>query len=219
MFQRQGLQAKSVKEKRGGEEFDFDVLVRWDPYLFLLECKSRSLSGPSKVASVNFLREVNTQIGQVHRLAKGLNDYPDILERHMGQGASALTLVPCVLNALPFAAGEMDRVYFTDASGIGRLFESETFNQRIVRGDTTITVPGPRLWAGSTIAPGDLMRQIDDSPQLKMALDELRVRDCFALVAPGVLATTKRPVREPKGSTERAAILDAGSTPGIGPDP
>ncbi|KTW00465.1 hypothetical protein SB4_07095 [Sphingomonas sanguinis] len=161
----QGLKAVSVEERHGGETYDYDLLIRWDPYVFLFECKSRSLSGGNKVRSYRFLCETNSQISQVKRLVDGLERYPDILDRHLGDGASQLKLVPCVLNALPFAAGEIDGVYFCDASGVGRLFESGQFNNVLASRDrSTIKLPSYRLWAGETIAPEDLMRQLEASP-------------------------------------------------------
>ena len=204
----QGLKAVSVEERHGGETYDYDLLVRWDPYVFLFECKSRSLSGGNNVRSYRFLRETNSQISQVKRLVDGVRRYSDILDRHLGDGASQLKLVRCVLNALPFAAGEIDGVYFCDASGVGRLFESGQFNNVFAGRDRpTIKLPSYRLWAGETIAPEDLMRQLEDSPQWRMALAEMRRQVCVANLAPGVLASTDRIVRHPLTHNERVAAL------------
>ena len=208
LMQAQGLEAVSVEERHGGETYDFDLLVRWDPYVFLFECKSRSMSGGNKVRSYRFLGETNSQIKQVKRLVEGLERYPDILEQHFGAGASQLKLVPCVLNALPFAIGELDGIYFCDASGIGRLFESGHFNNILARSDRpAIKLPSYRLWAGETIVADDLMRQLENPPQLHMALAEMRQKACFVSLSPGVLAATDRIVRHPLTHAERMAAL------------
>lgn len=208
LMQAQRLEAVSVEERHGGETYDFDLLVRWDPYVFLFECKSRSLSGGNKVRSYRFLCETNSQIKQVKRLGEGLKRYPDILDRHLGAGASQLKLVCCVLNALPFALGELDGIYFCDASGIGRLFESGQFNNILARPDLpAIKPPSYRLWAGETISAEDLMRQLEDSPQWRMAVAEMRQQACFASLGPGVLASTDRIVRHPLTHAERVAAL------------
>lgn len=208
LVRRNGLAAANVKERHGGETYDFDLLVRWDPYVFLFECKSRALSGGNTVRSYRFLCEIQSQIKQVKRLVKGLERYPDILDRHLGAGASQLTLVPSVLNALPFAQNELEGINFCDASGIARLFESGQFNNIFARRDlTAIKLPSYRLWAGETIAAEDLMRQVKDSPQFRMALAEMRPKGCFANLASGVLAFTDRIVRHPLIHSERMTAL------------
>lgn len=208
LMQAQGLRAVSVEEKRGSEVYDYDLLVRWDPYVFLFECKSRSLSGANKIRSYRFLSEVELQIKQVTRLVEGLRNFPDILDHHLGAGASSLKLVPCVLNALPFAPGELDGIYFCDASGVGRLFESAHFNNILASSTKpTIKLPSFRLWAGDSVVAEDLMRQLDRSPQWQMALAEMRQQACFASLAPGIVASTDRIVRHPLSHAERIASL------------
>ncbi|KIC10784.1 hypothetical protein RA19_10360 [Leisingera sp. ANG-M1] len=208
LFKSQGLSAVSVKETHQKEEYDYDVLVRWDPYVFLFECKSRSLSGGNVVGSYRFQTEVSSQVKQVKRLVNGLNLHPDILERNLGKGASKLKLVPCVINALPFSLGNHEGIYFTDFSGVRRLFESGSFNMVVASKNTpSITLPKYRLWKEDKVGPDDLFRQVERSPQLRMAIAEMRPMDCSGRLSTNIVAETPRIVRHPLSHLERMEAL------------
>jgi len=208
LFRAQGLEAITVEEKIDGEPYDYDILLRWDPYVFLFECKSRSLSANDDVRSFRWFQDIGSNIKQVKRLIGGLKRRPDLLNKHLGEGAADLTLVPCVLHALPFAAGNVDGINFCDASGVGRLFGSPTFNS-VIQGKNghRVSVPTYRLWDGATVSAEDLYRQVSDSPQLRMSYAEHHVRRCQALLAPGIVAVTDRIVRQPLSHPERVAVL------------
>lgn len=123
-FEHQNLVAKTLKFKKDGEEYEYDILVEWGDYLFVFECKNRSLSGYHPVAAYYFALEVDSAVKQVKRLVSGLLAAPDVLLARTGIDISNKTIVPCVLNSLPYARrGEKDSVFVTDASGIKRFFE------------------------------------------------------------------------------------------------
>jgi hypothetical protein len=44
-FAKRGMACRGFKVKRDGEEYEFDAVLVWDSYVFLFECKNRSLSG------------------------------------------------------------------------------------------------------------------------------------------------------------------------------
>jgi hypothetical protein len=95
------------------------VLV-WGGYVFLFECKNRSLSGFDPVQAYYFGLENRSNAGQVLRLTDALERYPDILTEQFGPEAAGKKIVPCVLNSMPFSLpGMQDGVYFTDWSVIG----------------------------------------------------------------------------------------------------
>ncbi|UGX97961.1 hypothetical protein G6321_00023640 [Bradyrhizobium barranii subsp. barranii] len=122
-FKKHGIDCLSFKAHRGGEEFEFDALVPWGNFIFLFECKNQSLSNRDPVDAYYFELKRRSNGNQVRRLHKALLDYPDILA---GQGieVSGKTIVPCVLNSLPFSMpGAQDGVYFTDWSVILFFFE------------------------------------------------------------------------------------------------
>lgn len=208
LFHRQGLTAVSFEEKIDGEQYDYDVMLRWDPYVFLFECKSRSLSANNDVRSFRCWQDVGTNIKQVKRLVGGLERRPDLFDKHLGSGASELTIVPCVLHSLPFAAGEIDGINFCDASGVSRLFASPTFNSVVQAKDgKALSLPTYRLWEGADVSSDDLYRQVTNPPQLRMSYAEHHARRCQSMLAPGVIAMTDRIVRQPLSHPERIAVL------------
>ena len=68
-----------------------------------------------------FLRSA---LRQVSRQAHALRSYPDILMERAGIDSTGKTIVPCVLNSLPFSMnGCPDGVYVTDWSALKRFFD------------------------------------------------------------------------------------------------
>jgi hypothetical protein len=97
------------------EEYEYDVVLCWDNYVFVFECKSRSLSGHHPVQAYHFGLEMRSGAKQVKRLANALRDNPDILREKMQVNVANKIILPCVLNAMPFSRnGKVDSVYFTE---------------------------------------------------------------------------------------------------------
>lgn len=135
LFSSHGLNPASFTVKRDGQEFEFDLLVVWDDYLFLFECKNRLLSSNHATAAYYFEKQINGDIRQVKRLADALARYPDILSTHLPQ-ALGKRVVPCVVNALPYALfGGRNGVFFADESAIARFFKSRYIGVTTVPGE------------------------------------------------------------------------------------
>jgi hypothetical protein len=116
-FAKRSMACRGFKVKRDGEEYEFDAVLVWGDYVFVFECKNRSLSGLDPVQAYYFEMENSSNADQVRRLAGALERYPDILTEQFGPEAAAKKIVPCVLNSLPFSLpGMQDGVYFTDWS-------------------------------------------------------------------------------------------------------
>lgn len=207
MFRGQGLRAEAVETKVGKEIYDFDILLRWDPYLFLFECKSRTLPGSGAVPSYYFRDDIGDQVVQVERLVAALPGLADLLDAKLGAGASALQLVPCVLHALPFSMPPENGIHFVDASAISRFFESGAFNRKMFSGERTLVIPGHRIWAGDAPTADDFLRQIVEQPQLALAIAEIEQRLTSARLAPDMLAVMTKVVREPVPALERDQVL------------
>lgn len=128
-FRSENLDAKAFKFKQDGEEYEYDVLVPWGDHVFIFECKNRTLSGHNPVAGYYFALEMDAAIRQVRRLADGLSEHPDIVLKRTGIDLAGKTIVPCVLNSLPYAAkvGD-DGVYLSDASSVKRFFQERYFH-------------------------------------------------------------------------------------------
>jgi hypothetical protein len=214
----QGLDARTITVRRGREEYDYDLLVRWDERIFLFECKSRSLSGNNLIASYYDALELESQVGQVSRLVDGLKLHPDILDDLFGPGASELELIPSVLNVLPMSVPHpIDGVYFTDASALTRLFHSPALMMSTARSESNpflASVPTRRLWAGDTICADDLMRQLQSPVQLNLMLRQIGTTRSMGWLKAGCLAATTRILHQVVPTSTLAAILgETGDAP------
>ncbi len=163
----------------GERELDYDVLVKWDGRIFLIECKCRSLSFNRVPAAANFRSEILNAVSQVHRLRDGLSRHPEILDEMFGPGTSDLPVVMCVLNSLPFATVRpIEGVNFVDDSAMRRFFDSPTFSLIASgpgAGGRHDTLPGRRLWSGSAPSADDFERMISGAPQAELAHHQIEV--------------------------------------------
>lgn len=170
---RQGIKAKNIQCNRGGETFDYDVAFVWGDYLFLLECKSRGLSGSDPSRAFYFSLGIREVVEQVKRLADGLKRYPDIISTHFPE-AVGKEVVHCVINSLPYAVyGGIDGIRFTDESSFTRFFQQSEIGERSFRlnrgiGDIDPNTAIAFLWDGDRPTPDDLLRQLDTPIQLVM---------------------------------------------------
>ncbi|CAJ7617690.1 Uncharacterised protein [Burkholderia pseudomallei] len=170
-----GFHAKNVRVNRGpqSEEFDFDIVFTWGDYAFFVECKNRGLPGDNPIAMYYFNYEIRDHIKQVHRLRKGLEDYPDILEEKYPEAIGKRRIF-CVVNALPFAMPPVEDVYFSDESLITRFFESGSIGLNAiplkkVSNFVATRLEVAKLWEGEKPTPEDFIRYLADPPQLKIA--------------------------------------------------
>lgn len=175
-FKEKGLKAESVTIRVNDEEYQYDVILVWGDYLFIFECKNYSLSGYHPAQTYYFQLGMRSSAKQVIRLAEGLRRYPEHITNRLGVEIASKKIVPCVLNALPFALpGQVDGVYFTDASLLKRFF-----NERYFRVNTAYSLKEDlkllhrtavhSLWTGDKPSPQDLMRQLEDPFQVKVVL-------------------------------------------------
>lgn len=179
-FEEAGIKAYSFKAKRGSEEYDFDAVVPWGDYLFVVECKNRSLPFGSSIQMRYFDLETEDNLAQVHRLMKGLEQHPDILAANLPPNAAEKIRVPVIVNCFPYSIpGKLDGVYQYDYSALSRFFESGEIKLRSgVRGKKIEEYSiGMRLWAGDKPTPVDLLAQLEQSNQFKTVVDTLTLDD------------------------------------------
>jgi hypothetical protein len=159
-----GRQVGFFKTKRAREEYDYDALLVWGDFCFLLECKNRSLSGGILQQVYRSELESRRHAHQVHRLVRGLMAHPDMLDAHFPAARGKL-LVPCVISALPYSVpGGIEGVLFGDYSMLTRFFASPVIGQVGFRpGEPGQRQPGGeifRLWAGDKPTPLELLRHL-----------------------------------------------------------
>lgn len=173
-LQRQNLEAKAFKVTKDGEEYEYDVVLNWGDYVFVFECKNHSLSNHNPIQAYYFDLGIKEYIKQVKRLADALRRHPDILSDQFGVDVSQKTIVPCVLNALPYSLSDAtDGVYVTDSSALKRFFEHRYFNVK-----TSYQIHEKlkilhrtamySLWSSETPSPKDLLRQLKSPFQVKL---------------------------------------------------
>lgn len=173
-FQAIGFDAKAFKFKVGDEEYEFDVVVPWGDHIFLLECKNRSLSGNGPVQAAYFFMAMTSAVGQTLRLADGMRRHADIVLQVSGIDVSGKTIVPCVLNSLPYSwKGALSGAYVTDASSLSRFFSERHFHAIHERRAPDGTIerimkPLAALWKGEQPTPEDLVLYLGDPLQLKL---------------------------------------------------
>lgn len=171
---RQGIKGKNIVCDRGGETYDYDVAFVWGDYLFLLECKSRGLSGGDPIRGYYFSLGIRDVVKQVKRLADGLKRYPDILITHFPE-AVGKQVVHCVINSLPYAMfDDVDGIHFTDEGSFTRFFQQSEIGERSISLDKGLGNIAPEtavafLWDGMCAMPEDLLRQLRNPIQLVIA--------------------------------------------------
>lgn len=197
---KQGMEAFSFKANREGQEFEYDVVFPWDGHIFIFECKNRSLSGNDPVQSYYFDLEVASQVKQVRRLADAFHKYPDIIEQNMGAQFVGYKVIPCVLHSLPYSRqGNIEGVYFTDASSMKRFFEQPYFHIKIPHriGDSTILhrTAIKKFWKGEKPEVQEYINQLEKPLQIELSAKHLDLNNMCFPISESELALTVEVVR------------------------
>jgi hypothetical protein len=202
MLKKNGLDARGFEITRDKEVFEFDVLAPWDDFVFVFECKNRGLPRDQPMRIHHFTQEIRSQITQVKRLVEALHRWPDILNDGFGRDLSGKTIIPCILNNLPYArTGDLDGVFFYDYSALGRFFQSSQLNIKAVYnagGDAKLfkKIGTARIWQGDTPTAADLVAELKDPIQLRILKHHTTDGQPMFGLAEGVAATMPEFVRQ-----------------------
>lgn len=180
VFRKRDMPVFGFRARRGSEEYEYDAVVPWDGYLFVFECKNRSLSSNDPAQAYYFDLEVASQARQVRRLADALAAHPDIIEQEMGAEYAGLTIIPCVLHSLPYSrADDIDGVHFTDWSALTRFFDQPYFRIKVPHrvGNATLLhrTAIRKFWKGDTPTADDFLKQLRSPFQLELSMKHLDV--------------------------------------------
>lgn len=200
IFRKRGMDVYAFKVHRDGQEFEYDAVVPWDGYLFLFECKNRSLSGNDPAQTYYFDLGVASHAKQVRRQADALIDYPDVIEQEMGAQYVGLKIVPCVLHSLPYSrVGDLDGVYFIDASALTRFFNHRYFRIKVPHRIGTATLLHrtaiKKLWKGEEPTAEDFLKQLEEPFQLELSVKHLDINPLPFSVSESEIAVTYELVR------------------------
>jgi len=187
-FQDHGFDAKAIKFKQQGEEFEYDVIVPWDDHVFVFECKNRTLSGHNPVAAYYFALEIASAARQVRRLAGGLVRHANVFLARTGIDVIGKVIVPCVLNSLPYAMkGDDEGVFVTDASSLKRFFQDRNFHlvrpHHLAKNTTVLHRTAMKsIWSGDRPTAVDLVGYLTEPLQLQLVTAHTeRTRHGFGL--------------------------------------
>lgn len=200
VFRRHGMPVFGFRVHRGGEEYEYDAVVPWDKYLFVFECKNRSLSGNDPAQVYYFDLEVASHARQVRRLANALVTHPDIIEQEMGAKYTGLKIIPCVLHSLPYSrVDDIDGVYFTDWSALTRFFAQPYFRIQLPHrvGNATLLhrVAIRRFWKGEAPTADEFLNQLRRPFQLELFMKHLAVESVNFAVSEREIVVTRELVR------------------------
>ncbi|MDN4546385.1 hypothetical protein [Pseudomonas sp. C32] len=215
MLLRYGFEPRKLKVRRGENkehEFDFDVAFTWGDHVFFLECKNRGLPMGNPIAIYRFNNELQGHIKQVERLKQGLVDYPDILEKDFPEAVGKKAIF-CLVNALPFAIGELDGVYIVDDSIVARFFESPTFGVTAGRLDgkgTKKRTELRRIWKGSEPTVEEFISYLANPPQLVMAKENYEMTPSIECLSDRACAKVVDFKRKDLNAEDVARFLRAG---------
>ena len=185
-FIREGLRKRDMNvfafsASRNGKQYEYDAIVPWQEYMFVFECKNRSLSGNDPVQAYYFDLDVFSQASQARRLADSLEMYPDIIEMNMGKKYVGKKIIPCVLHSLPYSrVGDLQGVFFLDASSLFRFFDDPYFriktHHRIGKKTLVHRIVLQKLWQGERPTPDDFFEQLQNPTQLNISIKHLEYK-------------------------------------------
>lgn len=174
-FEDEGFAAKAFKFKQGGKEFEYDAVFEWDDYVFIFECKNRTLSSGNPIAAYYFNLEMESARRQVLRLAKGLELHADTVLKCSGIDVKEKTIVPCVLNSLPYAMPLEDGVYMSDASSMKRFFQERYFHHNqphLMKSKSAVIMHRTAMhsiWSGDKPTVADFLAYLANPLPLRIA--------------------------------------------------
>jgi hypothetical protein len=170
-----GIRCETLTFRVKRETYEYDGLVEWGDYLFVLECKSRALPRDDARLECQFLDEAAGDFHQMRRLLSGLKQNPERLQQLFGPDILKKTIVPCILHALPFVQEPSEEgIYVADAAMIERFFESRYFRVLVPHtvGETTLLhrVNFASQWSGDSPTAEDFVALLKSTPQLAVVL-------------------------------------------------
>ncbi len=174
-FQNRNYQCKATRFSIDHAQYDYDALLLLDDTLFLIECKNNLLSGNHAVQALRYSEFIYETVNkQVKRLERGLISRPEVIEELFGRKLSELTLVPMILNSMPYSREPVEGVYVSDYSALSKFFDESTISEfHFENGEKKRVKVIYRLWSGERPTSQELLEYLSFPPQLKLIADHL----------------------------------------------
>lgn len=172
------FKASEIKFKVKGEEkpqYQYDAIIEWDDYVFIIECKNRSIATTEAISLNQFDKKIDDYINQVNRFETGLIKYK---HKH-NICLKDKKIIKIVLNSLPFALDfVMDNTYFIDYSSFLRFFSSKQICLEKIL-DSSPQTPVFNLWTGNTPTAEDFINYLNQPPQVVYLKNKLKFYETF----------------------------------------
>jgi len=167
-----GLPAREIKFNIGSEQYQFDAVFPWGEFVFLFECKNYLLPSDSPAQEFHFNEKMSEAVDQVLRLKTALEDNAVELKRAFPESEGAKTIIPVVLNAMPFSMNRQERsVFVYDYSALSRFFVGH------------ISAKQPIYMEGKLIQVEHLVRSLwSPHPQMMNLVHDEKVGGCLIAI-------------------------------------
>lgn len=152
------------KFKNHDGEFQYDAIMEWDDYIFIIECKNRSIPNTTAMSIKDFQEKSNEYINQISRLKRGLISYP----KEHNIDLKDKTIVPILLNSLPFSLDyATSGIYFLDFSCFSKFFTSQDMHlQSAYQGEIKNEQLVHKNWSSDKPSVQDFLRFINNPFQV-----------------------------------------------------
>lgn len=147
------------------EQYQFDAIMEWGDYVFIIECKNRSIPTTDYISLNQFDEKLIEYIKQVDRLEQGLFKNP---KKH-GINLVNKKILKIVLNSLPFSLDyPINNIYLTDYSCFSRFFSSKEICLERMSEQNQVEVEKvvQTLWSGNEPTPEDFIKYLTAPPQV-----------------------------------------------------
>lgn len=147
------------------EQYQFDAIMEWGDYVFIIECKNRSIPTTDYISLNQFDEKLIEYIKQVDRLEYGLFKNP---KKH-GINLVNKKILKIVLNSLPFSLDyPINNIYLTDYSCFSRFFSSKEICLERMSEQNQVEVEKvvQTLWSGNEPTPEDFIKYLTAPPQV-----------------------------------------------------
>lgn len=152
------------KFKNHDGEYQYDVVMEWDDYIFIIECKNRSIPNTTAMSIKDFQEKSQEYINQISRLKRGLISYP----KEHSIDLKDKTIVPILLNSLPFSLDyAISGIYFLDFSCFSKFFTSQDMHlQSAYQGEIKNEQLVHKNWSSDKPSVQDFLRFIKNPFQV-----------------------------------------------------
>jgi len=157
-------------------QYQYDAVLEWDNYIFIIECKNRSIASTESISLNHFESKLDEYINQVNRLESGLINHSYKHKVNLNNKK----IIKIVLNSLPFALDIFENdTYFIDYSSFLRFFSSKAISLEKVSGESNFKQPVVMLWGGDKPTVKDFLKYLNQPPQVLYFKEKVKFYETF----------------------------------------